>query len=136
MKKQEVPGNPALRGIIEVLIGSIVALGCCLIFLLFCALMMAQGWLPSNILQQLVVAGCIAGTFAGGLFAARRYRGKTLLVGLGVGAVFFLILLTVGILVLKDFSAETKGLPILCGSLCGGALAGLLCAKPQKKHRK
>ncbi|MEG1577223.1 MAG: TIGR04086 family membrane protein [Oscillospiraceae bacterium] len=136
MKKQEVPGNPALRGIIEVLIGSIVALGCCLIFLLFCALMMAQGWLPSGILQQLVVAGCVAGTFAGGLFASRRYRGKTLLVGLGVGAVFFLILLTVGILVLKDFSAETKGLPILSASLCGGALAGLLCAKPQKKRRK
>ncbi|MEG0597951.1 MAG: TIGR04086 family membrane protein [Oscillospiraceae bacterium] len=136
MKKQEIPGSPALRGIIEVLIGSIAALGCCLIFLLLCALMMAQGWLPSGILQQLVVAGCVAGTFAGGLFASRRYGGKTLLVGLGVGIVFFLILLTVGVLFLDDFRPEEKCLPILSASLCGGALAGLLCAKPQKKRRK
>ena len=50
--------------------------------------------------------------------------------------VFFLLLLTVGVLLFESMSLEAGGLGLLCGGLCGGAAAGLMGSKPKKKRRK
>ena len=67
---------------------------------------------------------------------ACRSFSRALIVGLAVGAVFFLLLLTVGVLLFESMSLEAGGLGLLCGGLCGGAAAGLMGSKPKKKRRK
>ena len=58
------------------------------------------------------------------------------LAGLAAGGVLFLLLLTIGLLLFDGMSVEHGGLGLLSGSLCGGAAAGLLGARPKKKKRK
>ena len=89
-----------------------------------------------------VVVACVLGSFAGGVVAIRRCKARALLVGLAVGAVFFLLLLTVGVLFFETMTPEAGGIGLACGSLCGGAAAGILCGgggkggKGKKKRRK
>ena len=78
----------------------------------------------------------VPGGFAGAMTAVRRCGSRALIVGLAVGAVFFLLLLTVGVLLFESMSLEAGGLGLLCGGLCGGAAAGLMGSKPKKKRRK
>ena len=52
----------------------------------------------------------------------------------------FLLVLTLGALCFRDVSLESGGIGLLCGSLCGGAAAGLLGSgnrgSKRKKRRK
>ena len=87
-------------------------------------------------MYQMAVVRCVIGGFAGAMTAVRRCGSRALIVGLAVGAVFFLLLLTVGVLLFESMSLEAGGLGLLCGGLCGGAAAGLMGSKPKKKRRK
>ena len=60
----------------------------------------------------------------------------SLLAGLGVGVVLFLLLLTAGFIVYQGASVANGGAGILCACLCGGAIPGLLGRKPKKKRRR
>ena len=61
----------------------------------------------------------------------------SLLVGLAVGGILFLLLLTAGFLAFDTASIEHGGVGVLCACLCGGGLAGLLGGRaPKKKHRR
>ena len=79
---------------------------------------------------------CVLGALAGGVYAGRKLGVRSLLSGVGVGAVLFLLLMTAGLLAYEDASLERGGIGILCACLCGGALAGLLTARRPKKKRK
>ena len=72
----------------------------------------------------------------GGCFAVRRVGRHSLPVGLGVGAVLFLLLLTAGFIAFDGASIANGGAGILCACLCGGAIPGLLARKPKKKRRR
>ena len=55
---------------------------------------------------------------------------------IGVGAVLFLVLLSVGWLLFETASLANGGLLILLACLCGGAMAGILGARPKKKRKR
>ena len=87
-------------------------------------------------MYQMTVVGCVIGGFSGGTAAIRRCQSRALIVGLLTGCVFFLILLTIGVLFFGPAAPE-EGLSLLCGALCGGAAAGLLSRpRPARKKRK
>ena len=86
-------------------------------------------------MEGAVLACCVIGALIGGMYAAGRIGRRTLLVGLGVGGVLFLLLLTAGLLAYDTASVEQGGGGLLCGCLCGGGLAGLLGGLGKKRRR-
>lgn len=128
------------RGIVElignILLGGILALGICCVLLFLAAAAISAGWLGEGLIRQITAAGCAVGTACGALCAILRCKGKTLIVGLAVAVVFFLLLLTVGAVVYGELSLEQGSILRLCASLCGGGAAGLLCGRPKKKKRR
>lgn len=134
-KNEEEQGARLVHAMIRVILGGVVGLLICLIFLMICSVGISAGIVKESLMYQLTVIGCVIGGFAGGIWAVRRCRSRTLIVGLAVGAVFFLLLLTVGVLFFESMSPDEGGLGLLCGALCGGAVAGILGGKPKKKHR-
>lgn len=135
-KADEEQGVWALRCMTQVLIGAAIAGAVSLLFLFVCALFISGGYLSQEHTGVLSVCACVLGSLVGGVTAVSRCKGRSLIVGLLTGAVLFLILLTVGLLVYKSVAIEEGGLPLGCGCLCGGAMAGLLGARPKKKRRK
>lgn len=135
-KKEEEQGMQLFKYMSCILLAGVVALLFCFIFLFFCSLFVSNGWISSKHIIQYTIAVCAISSFMGGMFAVSRYRCKTLLVGVGTGAVLFLLLLTAGIVFFPSVSIENQGIGLLCAALFGGALAGLLGGKRKKKRRK
>lgn len=135
-KTEEDQGTRVVRAMTNILLGGVVALVVCLMILFLCSIGISGGWLPEKLMYQMAVVSCVIGSFMGGMTAVRRCGTRTLIVGLAAGGVFFLLLLTVGVLFFESMSMEAGGLGLLCGGLCGGAAAGLLGSKPKKKRRK
>ena len=133
---EEDQGTRLVRCVLGVLLGGAVALLGCFFFLLLASIGISKGWIGEQLMYQMTVVSCVIGGFLGGTAAIRRCRSRALVVGLLTGCVFFLILLTVGVLFFGPAAPE-EGLALLCGALCGGAAAGLLGAKrPARKKRK
>ena len=135
-KTEEDQGTRLVRAMTNILLGGVVALAVCLMFLFLCSIGISGGWLQEGLMYQMAVVSCVIGGFAGAMTAVRRCGSRALIVDLAVGAVFFLLLLTVGVLLFESMSLEAGGLGLLCGGLCGGAAAGLMGSKPKKKRRK
>ena len=135
-KTEEDQGTRLVRAMTNILLGGVVALAVCLMFLFLCSIGISGGWLQEGLMYQMAVVSCVISGFAGAMTAVRRCGSRALIVGLAVGAVFFLLLLTVGVLLFESMSLEAGGLGLLCGGLCGGAAAGLMGSKPKKKRRK
>ena len=135
-KTEEDQGTRLVRAMTNILLGGVVALAVCLMFLFLCSIGISGGWLQEGLMYQMAVVSCVIGGFAGAMTAVRRCGSRALIVGLAVGAVFFLLLLTVSVLLFESMSLEAGGLGLLCGGLCGGAAAGLMGSKPKKKRRK
>lgn len=135
-KTEEDQGTRLVRAMTNILLGGVVALAVCLMFLFLCSIGISGGWLQEGLMYQMAVVSCVIGGFAGAMTAVRRCGSRALIVGLAVGAVFFLLLLTVGVLLFESMSLEAGGLGLLCGGLCGGAAAGLMGSKSKKKRRK
>lgn len=135
-KPEEEQGIWALQCMTQVLLGGLIAIGVCLGFLFVCAVCISNGWLGDGHTGAMSVCACVLGSFVGGTLAVSRCKGRSLIVGLLTGAVLFLILLTVGLLVYRTVAIEEGGLPLGFGCLCGGALAGIFGARPKKKRRK
>ncbi len=125
-KSEEDQGTMLLRCGKAVLLGGVAAFLTCLGFLLLAAFGVSGGLISADLRYQLTVVGCVLGGFAGGLFAVRRCPARGLIVGLAVGAVLFLLQLTLGLLIYNEISLESGGVGLLCGALCGGAAAGIL----------
>ena len=135
-KTDEEQGAWAVRCMTQVLIGAVVAALVSLLFLFVCAVLISGGHLSQSHTGVYSVCACVLGSLVGGITAVSRCKGRSLIVGLLTGVGLFLILLTVGLLLYKSVAIEEGGLPLGCGCLCGGALAGLFGARPKKKRRK
>lgn len=135
-RRAEDAGGPWLGAMCDVLIGGALAGVTAVLALLLCAVLVSVGVLPVGAMYGAVLAVCVLGALVGGTFSVRRVSGPSLPVGLGVGAVLFLLLLTAGLIAYQDTSAARGGAGILCACLCGGAIPGLLARKPRKKRRR
>jgi len=135
-KNEEDQGTKLVRCALSILIGGVAAMLVCFLFLLLASIGISSGWLSEGLMYQLTIVGCVLGSFAGGIFAVRRCGTRTLLVGLAVGGVLFLLLLTIGLLLFDTMTPEAGGVGLLCGALCGGAAAGLMGSRPKRKRKK
>ncbi len=135
-KNEEDQGAKLVRHMLDVLLGGAVALLACFLFLLLASVGVSRGWLGEDLMYQLAIVGCVLGSFMGGTVAVGRCRSRTLVVGLLVGVVLFLLLLTIGVLFYDAVAPEAGGLGLLSGSLCGGAAAGILGGKPKKRRTR
>lgn len=140
MKKKErrpkETGSQWLNGMCEVLKGGVLAGVTAILALLVCSVLVSAGLVPVGATYGAVLAVCVLGAFAGGVYAVRRVEGRSLAAGLGVGAVLFLLLLTAGLIAYQGTDLANGGAGILCACLCGGAIPGLLGRKPKKKRRR
>ena len=136
-KRRPESENQWVNAMCELLKGGVAAGLVSILTLLLCAVMVSAGVLKERWMEGAVLASCVAGALAGGMLAVLRIRARTLLVGLAVGGILFLLLLTAGFLAFNTASIEHGGVGVLCACLCGGGLAGLLGRKtPKKKHRR
>lgn len=129
-------GSEWLNAMCEVLKGGVLAGVTAILALLVCSVLVSLGAVPVGAMYGAVLAACAVGALAGGTYAVRRVGRRSLLVGLGVGAVLFLLLMTAGLIVYEGGSIANGGAGILCACLCGGAIPGLLARKPKKKRRR
>lgn len=135
-RKPRETGSQWLNGMCEVLKGGVLAGVVTILALLVCAVLVSAGLVPVGAMYGAVLAVCVLGAFVGGLYAVRKVEGRSLLAGLGAGAVLFLLLLTAGLIAYQETSIANGGAGILCACLCGGAIPGLLGRKTKKKHRR
>ena len=140
MKKQEnrraEPAAVWLNLMAELLKGGVLAAVLTLASALICAVLISTGVLEEGWLNGAAMACCVLGALGGGLLSVRRLKVRPVPVGLAVGAVLFLILLTAGVLTGEPLRVEKQGLPILSACLCGGAGSGILARPPKKKRRR
>ena len=129
-------GSEWLNAMCEVLKGGVLAGVTTILALLICAVLVSVGVVPVGAMYGAVLAVCVLGALVGGTYAVRRVGRRSLLVGLSVGAVLFLLLLTAGLIAYEGASIANGGAGILCACLCGGAIPGLLARKPKKKRRR
>ena len=93
-----------------------------------------NGILKEDAAPQLTAAACVLGCFIGGLLACARWKSRRLLGGLAAGAVCYLLILAVGLLMSDALELGGQALIELAGCLCGGALAGMLGGMRKKKR--
>ena len=130
-KKTEETGALWLAVMREVLRGSGAAAAVTLL-----ALLVSNGAIGEGMMDRAVLAVCVLGSLTGGLLAVRRIGRSPLPVGLGVGLCLFLLLLSAGCLLSGSASVSNDGALILLSCCCGGAMAGVLGARPNRKRRR
>jgi len=134
MGKSEMQGANAVQMATGVALGGLLALGMELFILLLGALAVSRGILKEDAAPQLTAAACVLGCLAGGLLACARWKSRRFLGGIATGAVCYLLILAVGLLMSDSLRLGAQALIELAGCLCGGALAGLLGGGRKKKR--
>ena len=135
MRKAEAQGSGAAQAVTAVMLGGLLALGVALMVLLLGAMAVSGGILKEDASVQVTAAACVTGCFTGGLLACARCGARRLPAGLAVGGVCCLLIAAVGLLMGDGLKLGAQALIELAGCLCGGALAGMLCAGRPKKKR-
>ncbi|MDD4511186.1 MAG: TIGR04086 family membrane protein [Oscillospiraceae bacterium] len=133
MGKEKREQAHLMDAFLRMILGGGLGLAVCLFLLGVGALAASKGWFPATMLSRICMAGCFLGGFFGGLLALRGGQGKTLLVGLGTAIVFFLFLLVAGVILYRDISPLETGWTLLVSALIGGALSGLVAARPKRR---
>ncbi|MCI8697917.1 MAG: TIGR04086 family membrane protein [Oscillospiraceae bacterium] len=134
MGKAEERGANAVQMATGVALGGLLALGIELVVLLLGAAAVSNGILKEDAAPQLTAAACVLGCFGGGLLACAKWKSRRLLGALAAGAVCYLLILAVGLLMSDELAFGLQSLIELAGCLCGGALAGLLGGGRRKKR--
>lgn len=134
MGKAEERGTNAVQMATGVALGGLLALGIELMILLLGSLAVSRGILKEDAALQLTAAACVLGCFGGGLLACSKWKSRRLLGGLAAGAVCYLLILAVGMLMSDQLVFGAQALIELAGCLCGGALAGMLGGGKRKKR--
>lgn len=136
-KNEEDQGKLLLRCGKLILLGGVTAFLLCTVFLFLASVGISEGLISMGLQYRLTVVICVLSSFLGGVMVVRQCPGQGLLMGIAVGAVLFLLQLSVGLILYDTFSLENGGIGLLCGGLCGGAASGILSGKgrgrPQKK---
>ncbi len=135
-KSKETAPIQWTRRVSNLCLGAGIALVVCIAILLFISWGILAGWLPQDMDYQAMVTGCLLGCFIGGRYAVVRCGTRSLFIGLGVGVIFFLLLILMGILFYQEVSLENGGIGLLAGGLCGGTLAGIIGKINYKKAKK
>ena len=135
MGKAEERGTNAVQMATGVALGGLLALGIELMILLLGSLAVSNGILKEDAAPQLTAAACVLGCLIGGLLACSRWSARRLLAGLAVGAVCYLLILAVGLLMGEGFQPGPQALVELAGCLLGGAVAGVFGGRKGKKKR-
>ena len=138
-KREKKPEDPAavwLGTMCRLLKGGGVAVVTAALGPVVCALLVSGGMVGEKLMGRGILAICVVSSLVGGLVAVRRLERGTLLAGLGVGGILFLLLLTAGFLLYEDASLSNGGVPILIACCCGGAIAGVLGGRPRKKRKR
>ncbi len=115
MGKGETQGMNAVQMATGVALGGLLALGVELILLLLGAAAVSRGILKDSAAPQLTAAACVLGCFAGGLLACARWKSRRLLGGLAAGAVCYLLILAVGLLMSEALALGGQALVELAG---------------------
>ena len=134
MSKAEAQGTNAVQMATGVALGGLLALGLELIILLLGAVAVSNGILNMDAAPQLTAAACVLGCFGGGLLACAKWKTRRLVGGLATGAVCYLLIVAVGLLMSDGLTLGVQTLIELAGCLCGGALAGILGGGKRKKR--
>jgi len=134
--EEEQQGTKVLYAIGSVIMGGVLAMIIALAFLFLCSICISNGWLKEGSMTPLTIGSCIIGSLFGGGLAVKRCKSRTLIIGLCTGGVFFLIILTISVFFYENAAPDTGTLGLLAGSLCGGALSGLLGGGKSNKKRK
>ncbi|MDE6108429.1 MAG: TIGR04086 family membrane protein [Oscillospiraceae bacterium] len=119
-----------------ILFGGITAFLLSTVFLFLTSVGISEGIISMSLQYRLTVVICIISSFLGGVLAVRQCSGSSLLVGIAVGAVLFLLQLSIGILLYDTFALENGSIGLLCGGLCGGAASGILSGGGRRHPRK
>lgn len=135
MRKTEAQGINAVQMVTAVALGGLLALGVELMVLLLGAAAVSNGILKEDAAPQVTAAACVLGCLIGGALACGRWKSRRLLAGLSTGAVCWLLILAVGLLMGDGFQLGLQALIELAGCLCGGAVAGMFGGKKGKKKR-
>lgn len=136
MKKQENADITWVEIMCQLMKGGVLAGVSTVILLLFGAVLISTGVLKERWMDGAVLAVCVIASMVGGLYSVKRLKKRTLFVGLGVGLILFLLLLAAGVLAYGTDSMGYNAAGILCSSLCGGGLAGIIGSSPKKKRRR
>lgn len=125
-KNEEDQGKLLLQCGKLILLGGLTAFLMCTVLLFLVSVGISEGLISMSLQYRLTVVICVLSSFLGGIMVVRQCPGRGLLVGIAVGAVLFLIQLSIGLVLYDTFSLENGGIGLLCGGLCGGAAAGIL----------
>lgn len=134
-RRQDDPGSVWINSMCDLMKGGVIAGVAAILLLLLCAVLVSTGFMREQWMEGVVLGCCVLGAFTGGYYCVRKIGRRTLLVGLGVGVVLFLLLLTAGFLAYENASVEQGGTGILCACLCGGGMAGILGGVGKKRRR-
>lgn len=135
-RSRQEEGAPWLSAMCWLLKGGMVAGAVTIACLLAAACAVSLGWLGQGEMEGATLGCCVIGSMLGGLMAAKRHGSRALLMGLGVGVVLFLILVTAGLLAYGEISVLGGGIGTLCACACGGGIAGLAGRGGKKKRKR
>lgn len=134
-RRQEDPGSLWINTMCELIKGGVFAGITAILSLFLCAVLVSTGLLREHWMEGAGLACCVLGALIGGMYSVKAIKRRPLLVGLAVGGVLFLLLLTAGFLAYETASIEQGGVGILCACLCGGGIAGILGGTRKKRRR-
>ena len=135
-KRQEEQGTVWLGMMLDLLRGGALGTVVSVLALALLAVLVSGGVMNAAAGERAVVGACLLGGLAGGLFAAKRKKSGALLLGVGAGAVMFLLLLSMGTVGYGTAPGAGEMGAIGGACLCGGGLAGVLMSRPKKRKRR
>ena len=116
--------------------GAVIGAAAAILLLIPCALLISAGVLKESFSGGCVLAACLVGGAVGGGYAVRTLGNRPLPAALGTSLLFFLLLAAAGALVCGGTELELYGLREGIASLGGGAIAGFLVKRPNKKRKR
>lgn len=111
-----------VKCVCEVLKGGTIAGALTVLLLLLWAFLISGGMMRERWMEAAVLGSCVAGSALGGIYAKRRIKAGRWAVGICVGCVLYLILLTAGVVAYGAVSLERGGGRVLLACLVGGVL--------------
>ena len=116
-------------------VGGLTGFMSSMILLLIIAVLTSMGKIPEKYMREVTVLACGIGALIGSYSSSKRQRGKTLITGIGSGAVMFLLTLLLSVFIKSKALAGQFAPVILITIIIGGILGGVLSAVPQKIKR-
>lgn len=135
-KKPEDTGTLWLTVMCQLLKGGAIAAVMAVIGLLLGSVLVSNRVISEGWMDRTVLAICVLSALIGGWSIGKRPPCSPLFMGVGVGVILFLILLSAGLLFYEEASISNGGASLLACCCCGGALSGIFRGKAKKKRKR